>query len=455
MNLKRLTIIIFVLSLAVLSAQTNDATLSLQQARELALQNNSAYQAKAAELEAAKWSKTSAISSILPSMSLDGTWLYMDPAQTVQAGGSAITLNHDFRTFGLSLTQPIFVGGKAWQGYQMEKLGESMAQTGLEAQKLTLLTEVNNNYLGLLQTQDLTRISEMDKRSAEINLQIAQLKFDNGLLSNADYLRFKSQLASKEVTFLQAQTARQLAQLNLRNYLGIDFLPVAEELPGVENDPVMETLNGYSPVASSALSELALQRSQEANTSLRLLENGVELSRRSYQMSKGSFLPTVMLIGSLNFEENGIDRYKFDSSSQIMLTASIPLLPQLGNYAAMRKANFEYKKTLLQAKTATDGIKLGTESAVLNLVSAAKQVQAAGLSLEFTQQTYEQLQERFRMNLISSKDLLDADLMLSASRVAYSNAVFAYHKARVSLMQILGLENAEDLDTMIIIGANK
>lgn len=451
--MKRLTIIIMLMSLTWLAAQTGSEPLSLERARELALQNNSAYQAKAAEMEAAKWSKTSAMSSILPSVSLDGTWLYMDPATSIPV--PPYTLNHDIRTFGLSLTQPIFIGGKAWQGYQMAKIAESMASTGFEAQKLTLLSDVNNYYLSLLQTQELLALSEQDTRSAEINLQLAQLKFDNGLLSNADYLRFKSQLASKEVSLLQTQTARQLAQMNLRNYLGIDYLPIAEPLPDIEKDAILALLDAYTPAATSDLSAMVRDLSLSGNTSLRLLEDSVELSRRAYLMSKGSFLPTVMLIGSLNFDENGTDRYKFNSSSRIMLNASIPILPQLGNYANMRKANLEYKKNQLQAKTAGDGIKLGTESAVLNLVSAAKQVRAAKLSLDYTLQTYEQLQERFRMNLISSKDLLDADLMLSSARLAHSRAVFTYRQAHVALMQIVGLEDSTELDKMIIIGANK
>lgn len=453
--MRRLILLIALLSAVLLGAQAGGNILSLDQARELALQNNSEYQAKLAELNAAKWSKQAAGSKFLPTLSLDGTWLYMDPAATYQAGGQTNSLNQDIRSFGFSLSQPLFLGGKLWQAYKMAQISEAMAETGLSGQKLTLLTDVNNLYLSLLQAQSLLALSELDEQSAVKNMEIAQLKFDNGLLSTADYLKFKSRLASKEVALLQTQTALQLGQLNLRNYLGLDYLPRAQELPDIENDSELLTLDAYDTRTTTALTALALERSRSGNTSLQLLENSVELSRRAYQISKGSFLPTLMLIGSRQYEENGIDRYAFSASNQIMLTASIPLLPQLGNYAEMRKADFNHKKAILQARTANDGILLGTEAAVLNLVSAAKQVRAAKLALSYTQQSYEQLQERFPMNMISSTELLDAELMLSSARFAYSNAVYAYHRARIALQQSMGLDDAQTLKEMIIIGASK
>ncbi len=450
-DLKRFITLCVLLATAVLGAQAT-GRLSLEEARQLALQNNNSYQAKLAEVEAADWSSKAALSSFLPTLSLDGNWLYMEPAQTVMSGTTPITLNHDIRSFGFSLSQPLFLGGKIWHGYKMAQLSQEISASGLEAQKLATLTELNTLYLTLLQTQDLQKISDMDRQSAELNLQIAQLKYDNGLLSTADYLRFKSQLASKDVSLLQARTALQLSQLNLRNFLNLDYLPIADDLPDSDNDPLILALNSYDSGATQNLSAAALAAGKNNNTTLSVLENSLELSRRSYEISKGAFLPTLMLIGSSEFSENGIDRYKFESSSQIILNASIPLLPQLGNYANLQKAKFNYRKAQLEAKTATDGILLGTEAAVLNLVSAAKQVRASKLALDFTRQSFEQLQQRFRMDLISPKDLLDAELMLSAARIAYSNSVYNYHKARVSLMQTIGISDAATLDEMIFTG---
>ncbi|MGC9361293.1 MAG: TolC family protein [Candidatus Syntrophosphaera sp.] len=452
--MKRIIILLMLFGAALLWSQEDVGVLSLSGARELALQNNASYQADLAELEAAKWERLSALGNFLPNLSLSGTWLYMDPARTVQSGPTAFTMNNDIRTFGLSLTQPIFYGGKLWQGYQMSRIAEDMALMGADASRVELLATADNLYMGVLQTQDLLSISELSVQSAELNLQIARLKQESGLISNADFLRFQSQLASNEVSLLQARTALQLSQLQLRNHLGIDYLPLVEELPDIQGDPELEILESYDADSISRLTDLALKESEKTSSSLKLLESGVEISRRSYAIAKGNFLPTINLIGSRDYEENGIDRYEFSASNQIMVTASLPLLPQLGNYADMKAAGFAHKKSLLEAQTATREIELATEAAVLNLVSSAGQIRSARLSLDYTRQVYEQLQERFRMNLASAADLLDAELMLSSARTAHSNAVYGYHKARISLMQLIGIEDFQSLDEMIYLGAN-
>ncbi len=452
--MKRILILTVLLAASLLAGQET-GYLSLEEARELALRHNSGYQAKLAEAEAASWGTKATLAGFLPTVSLDGNWLYMEPAQTVTVGGMPITLNHDIRSFGFSLSQPLFLGGRMWQGYQMSKLSQRLAETGLEAQRLATLTEANNLFLALLQTQDLQKIAALDSQSASLNLQIAQLKFDNGLLSTADLLRFKSQLASKEVALLQSRTALQLAQLNLRNYLGLDFLPLARELPDSDNDPLITRLDSYDAETTASLTQAALDEARANSLTLQTLSDSVELARRNVELSKGSFLPSLMLIGSSEFSENGIDRYKFENSSQIILNASLPLLPQLGNYANLQKAKFNHRKAQLEAKTATDGILLGAEAAVLNLVSAAKQLRASKLALEYTRQSFEQLQQRFRVDLISSKDMLDAELMLSAARISNSTATYNYHKTRVSLMQILGIDAADKLDDLILSGVNQ
>ena len=452
-DLKRIIPILMLMSALALCAQS--APLSMDEARDLALSNNPDYQASLSGLEAAKWDKMNALSGFMPSLSLDGTWLYMDPAQTVATGAGSITLNHDFRTFGFSLSQPIFLGGKLWQAYQMARVGVDMAETSLASKRLEVISGVNDRYLAVLQAQSLRQITDLDQQSAEKNYEIAQIKYDNGLLSSADYLRFKSRLASKEVSSLQAQTAMQMAQMSLRDYLLLDYLPLVQELPSLDDDAILLALDSYDAEASRNLSALALQRGREENYSLRLLDKSVELSRRSISINKGSFLPTLMLVANRSYEENGIDRYQFDHSDQIMLTASLPILPQLGNYAKLRKAKASYRQATLNARTAEAGILMGTEAAVLNMVSAAKQVRASRLALSYTEQSYDQMQERFRVNLISSTELLDAELMLSSARVAYMNSEFAYYKARVELQRLLGMEDPTALNEMIISGVKK
>jgi len=448
----------FILTLlAILSvsawAQQNNfdslGTISLDNARQIALTNNSAYQAKEAAFSSAKWGKTNAMSAVLPTLSLSGTYLYMDPATTYQSGAQTTTLNHDMRTISLNLSQPLFLGGKAWQAYKMASASEEIASLNLQNQRFALFSDVESKYLAALQLKVLFQISQTDLKSAQDNLELAKLKQDNGLLSRADFLRFQSRLAGKQVSGLQAQTALQLALKDLANYLGTEVLLMPEEISMDSEKELIERLDAFDLDSTNTLSDRLLQLALSRNLSYQILDKSIELSQRAYTIAKASFLPTVMLTGSRQYYENGSDRYEFTASNQIMLNVSLPILPGLGYYSAAKKAKEEARKTSLEAKTATDGIKLGIEASTLNWISSAKQVQSAELALSYTEELYSQMQERFRLNMLSPLELLDAELMLSTARMTYANAFYSYLKSRSALMQALALEDKTELYTMI------
>lgn len=418
--------------------QSTAETISLQDARRIALENNSQYMANEANLDAAKWGKTSALSSMMPSLSLGGTYLYMDPATQLTAGNQSYSLNHDMRTISLNLSQPLFLGGKLYQAYKIASASQQMADLSLRSSRIALYSELESKFYSVLQLQDLQKISKLEAEQAKKNLELATLKLNEGLISRADYLRFQSTLANKELALIQSDTALQLALKDFNNYLGADTFYIPENV--LLEDEDIEAFSVLSLQEITAFTNNAIELAKGQNYSLQIIDKSLELAHRAYKIAKASFYPTVMLTGSRQYKENGIDRYEFDASNQIMLNVSIPLLPYINNHSAARKAHYETVKAELEAKTAVDGIALGVESAAISLISKAKQVKTALLALSYTTEMYEQLWERYRLNMISGTELLDAELMLSASRMAYNTAFYDFFKARLALATALGTE---------------
>ncbi len=421
--------------------------IDLDSAKALALEQNFSYQSAEAELAAAKWGQTGAFSAFLPNLSLGGTMLWMDPARAVQTGGQNLTLNKDMRSVSLDLSQPLFVGGKLYHAHKIAGLSREMAELNLQQARLELSSEVESRYYSALQMHDLLEIANTEYEQAQRNLELAGLKLESGQISRADYLRFQANLANKDIAVLQTETAYALALKDFANYLGSQetLLPQAVELAESEIDPFVN----LDKEAVKRFANRAYTLAGSENISLKLLGNTVSMAQRAHKIAKGSFLPTLTLVGSRQYDENGIDRYEFEASNQLMLNLSVPILPQVGNYAASRKAYYEAQKASYQAKSAADGIHLGIDAAAINLISSARQVHTAQLSLDITQDLYDQLSERFRLNMISSLELMDAELMLSAARMAYSRAYYDFLNARLKLLKLLGTDDTAVLQTML------
>jgi outer membrane protein len=425
----------------------NYTQISLQEARDLALKQNPEYQSALSALNAAKWSKTNAWAAMLPSLSFSGTLLYMDPATTVNTGSGQMTLNNDQRSMALNLSQPLFMGGKLYQAYKMAEASEKLAELSLKTESLGMISAVESKYYAVLQLLDAHQIALAEQRQAENNIELAELKQANGLISRADFLRFQAAKANKDLAALQTDTALKLALTDFNNFLNSD-IPL---MPSPLSLDISEakTYSELSAGQIESFSKKAIAIAQKENLGIQSVEKSLELGERALKMAKGSFLPTVMLTGSQQYKENGIDRYKFETSNQIMLNMSVPLLPQVGNYAAMQKARYDTQKQRLEAQTATDGIALGVESAAINLIGSARQLHSAQLSLEITQDMYDQLAERFRLNMLSPMELMDAELMLSAAKMGYNNAFYNFFKARLGLLTALGTDDYNALTALI------
>ncbi len=421
--------------------------IDLQSAKELALRQNPQYQSAEADFLRAKWGKTNAFSAFLPNLSLSGNIIYMDPARKVVSGGQELSLNQDMRSFALNLNQPIFLGGRLYQAYKIADLGYSMADFALQNMKQELIMDLEQKYYAALQMQDILEIASREYEQASSNLQLAELKQTSGLISRADYLRFEANLVNKEIALSQAETAYNIALRDLANFLGSSEIlaPVAMQFDESELLPYSELDRGGIKSFTAKVHVMA----EDQNYSLQILDGQVEIADRSHKMAKASFMPSLNLVGSRQYEENGIDRYDFQATNQIMLNLSVPLLPQIGSYASTKQAYYEAQRARFLAQSANDGVRLGIDAAITELISNARRVRSAQLSLQITTDLYDQLQERFRLNLISTLELMDAELMLSSARLAHTRAYYDFYAARLKLLSLLGTDDVAVLLSLL------
>jgi outer membrane protein len=423
--------------------------LSLDEAKQIALQKNPKFLAAKNAYESAKWGKTQALGNLLPTLTASGSYVYLDPATEIQTGMTTLTLNHDIRSGSLNLSQPIFMGGKLWQAYKINSISAEMAKLSMENMSLTVLAETESKYLNVLQLQELLSVAEKDMQSSEQTLEIARVRYEGNIMSHGDYLKIQAKKATKEVALIQAQAALDLAIQEFWNYLDTGAEDLEPVVMAVE-DSLINKLADFNQWDTDDFTARALDYSRDNNLSLKITDNTVKLSQKAYNIARGNFLPTIMLSASRSFSENGLDRYEFDiSKNTVALTLSLPLLPQLNNYAGSRKAYYDLRKSRDDWQTAANGIRLGVTAAALNLVSTARQVNASRIALDYTQQTYDQLVERYRNNLLSATDMLDAEVMLQAAGVSKTNAEFSFMKAKSALLQALGTDDSKIINTLI------
>ena len=143
---------IFLILLLLICFIQNTAGLTLEEAKKIALENNPELLAKEEAKKSANWSVKGAMMSFLPSAQLTGNYTKYDPSIPSM---SPNTTQEDSKSYGVSITQPIFNGGKIWYNAKMQKDKEKIANYNLNNQFLQTITNVESKYFSVLEQKEL------------------------------------------------------------------------------------------------------------------------------------------------------------------------------------------------------------------------------------------------------------------------------------------------------------
>ena len=295
------------------------------------------------------------------------------------------------------------------------------ARLNFDRQRLQLEGQVIDDYYDLVQSVRELEIEEQRLAQSRANLELAQRKFEVGLIAEVEALRLQVEMLQAEATYDQAQTDIELRRDLLRETLGLDvWEPIT-----IDTDVQYE----IHPIDAQRALEIGLARRTDMKRAEIFAEinelNLAEARRRNginatfganvSMQGRGSEISAV----SDNFERNrwGVD-----------LQISLPLID-----SGQRQANIS------QARIALEQSRLGREQqrrliiqqvrdATRRVHEAERQIDLRQAALEFAQRTYDVEQSRFELGLADSQQLLQAQGNLTQARINALAAVIGYQR---------------------------
>ncbi|MCD6177479.1 MAG: TolC family protein [Candidatus Cloacimonetes bacterium] len=419
------------------------SALTLDEAKKLALKNNPDLLAQQQATKASKNNLWQAYLNLIPSASLTGNYLKYD--EPVLMGPEPV---EESKSYGYSITQPVFNGGKIWLGARMANDGHKISKESLKNKTISTLVDVESKYFKVLENQILLEISQKDLLSSQTNVEIAQIRFDAGTLSKAEFLQLQSELAGKEVTRIQIENLYQISLLELANFLQIDKVTELTEIPIESHQPILDKLSKKSLSELNEMINMIINIGLENNPSLKMSEISVNTNKKSLLMAGGNFLPSVNLQYSNNWAKYDFQD-DYHESGQIGINLSIPIFPLVDNGLEVAKANHNLKQSKYALETISDGVKLSLQSSLINLVAAAKTVISSKLAMEFSKETYDQMKERFTYGIITANDLLSAEVMFTSAQNQYTTSFYNFLRIKSTLQLLIGIEDPQILEEIL------
>ena len=417
--------------------------ITLKDAIKSAIKNNPELKSTDADYKSSTWQKAGAIYSALPSVSLTAMTTHnLEESQSLFPGMPSYKNNG---SYGVSLSQPIFMGGKILTGYKIADIGKKMKKILLDSKEKQIKNDVSSKYNKTLEQHLIINIAEKQLKTAKDNFKIAQVKYDSGILSKASYLQIKLSMKNAEVNLLNQKSLLKLYLNNLNNAIGeteqYDVI-VKADVRYKQFSQVIKKLSEKNNIPANLI-----RLCTKDNYQIKLSKSSTKLSGLSHRLSYGNFLPTVGLSYSKTWSSswNSFKDAEFDPSSSYGVNFSMPLFPIVNNFSDYKKTLWNYKKAKYDTQNTKNQIVTLLKNTYWQFITLYTAIETSNISLEYGDEMYKSAEERFKNSLISSNDFLSAKVAKENSEYNYVKTVYQFYEVKNNLKLMLDLENDGDL----------
>jgi outer membrane protein TolC len=409
-------------------------SLSLKQSIEIALQKSPTLQAAQGAIKEAKYRRLGTISDFLPQVSTQYTYTRLDapPLLSIPSLGiTAQTGTRDVYTWTNSVTQPVFTGGALINSYLLAKIGVDIARVEFEQTKLDLILQVKEAYYAVLTAEKGVEVAEQTVAQLESNLTVAQAFFEVGVTAKNDLLQVEVSMAQARQFLITAQNALEVARAVFNTLLRRSI-----------NEPVrlVEALE-YAPMTIDV--DLLIEEALRERPELTLSELGIQSAKKGVGVAASKLFPQVSIL--FNYERQGDEpavngsRFQHDADSwNVMGVAQW----NVWDWGKAWWGVGENKAKVFQAERALDEVKdsvrLDVQAASLSVMEAEKNILVAETALSQAEENFRINEERYKGQVATSTDVLDALTLLVQSKTNYYKALSDYNVSKARLQRAIG-----------------
>jgi len=456
------------------------STLTLRQCRDLALDNNKNLRRGAEEVRAAGYQKKEAFAAYLPAIDFAGGYMYNQkelsmfdsdqllPVKTfnlekqayefnvvknpmtgepIQVGGQFVpeqmaylpkeALTYDIHNvfFGaVTLTQPIFMGGKIVAMNKITGYAEELAKSKLNNAATDVIYAVDAAYWQVVSLKAKQKLAEsyvnlLDTLSHNVSLMIKE-----GVATRSDQLTVDVKLNSARVDLTKVNNGLVLSRMALAQVCGLpldsQFTLADEDAPSITSTA---SIDDDTPIDMQAV--------YDRRNDLRELELGVKIYEQKANVARSEMMPNLALVGSYSFSNpNLFDGFKQKFNGQFSIGAmlTIPLWHWGGNYNKYRAAKAQTNAMRMTLDNAKELIDLQVRQATYKADEAVKTRRMTEVNLAKADENLRCADLGFRDGVMTVDNVMEAQTAWLKAHSENIDAGIDVYLCDVYLSKVLG-----------------
>lgn len=418
------------------ASQDLSGAFDLERCVTRALSMNPSMNAIRAQLTGSAFGTKAAFGEFLPKLGASYGGTYYDRGYSVTGENQDWVANVD-------VSQPIFRGFSLLATWQKAQLTEESTQASLDNVELSLISNVQSNFLSLLKARMDVKSAEDSVARLESQLKVISAFYEVGLRPKAEVLDAEVDLASAQQDLLTAKNSVSTQRAQLNTLLNIPLEAKVDYVGTLKHVPFSLTL------------QECLTRAYETRPDLVIGKKSVEIAEKNTTIAESSFYPQVD--ASVDYYNRGVDPilsrdnvYPYSSKEYWTagVTASMTLFEWGADYYDVKQSEETVKQVEAELEDTRLNAGFEVKTSLLNINAAADRISVAEKSVAAAEEAYRMAVARYQAQVGTNTDVLNAQARLTTSEAQLSQALADYGTA-ISTLYVamgeknLGLEKAE------------
>jgi len=445
--------------------------LTLSQARDLAIRNNYDIQIADQNAQSTHQEKKAAFTNFLPSVNAAGTYLRLNKqikyetgdfylpvtdesgnviimtdengVPILDANGNYIISNYAWLPsqtlkFGekdnylgtVSVTQPLFTGGKVYENYQVAKYLDLIGSQKKNLTRQEVICQVDEGYWRVIALSEKVKLAKQYKATVENHLQDLQNYYEEGVITNNDLLKVKVKLNEAELDLLKANDGYSLSLMALNHLLG---LPLQDQTILLDSLTV-ETET--QPVTSNLVEKALSQRPE-----ISILKDTKNVSNSLVKISRSRYFPNLVLQGNYSWiNPNPYNSFQdeFGGDWSVALVFEMELFHWNERGYELSAAKHARKAAELKLAQTEEQIKLQVSQEQYKLDEAAVKVKLTHQNVIQSKENMDNTADKFKEGMTTSSEVLDAQTLWQSAVSEFIDAKAEFKLQQTVMEKVLG-----------------
>lgn len=360
--------------------------------------------------------------------------------------GLVDALHTDTRNAGIvavTLTQPIYMGGKIRAYNKITEYAEQASGTIYDKTLQDIIVDVDEAYWNLVALHSKKKLAEGYKTLVEKLESYVEQLVKEGMATKADLLSVKVKVNEAGVTLIQVNNGIELSRMNLCRICGLDMDEPIDVEDNMDNKTSIADFDDNVDMSNQS-ADYMVQQAEGNRKELQALELQNKIYDEKIKLARAEYLPKVALMGGYLASNpsvfNSFER-KMKGLWNVGITLNVPILTWGDRSYKVKAAKAEACMHRYETEEVKEKIELQVNQCRQKLQESQERYQTTLRSVDEAEENLRYANHGMKEGVITLSNVMEAQTAWLKAKSEWVNAQVDVRLANLYLKKAIGTIN--------------